>query len=88
MSHAIQLCANCIVNFRHVMAVNIAPQAAHAIEIFPPFAVDEAHSVGVGDNQRIIREPLPHVRKWMPDELFIELLKFLGFGVWHWIAQI
>ena len=62
------------------MAVDVAPEAADAVEIAVAVAVDQVHSLGGGDDQRLIRQPLLHVRERMPDILAVELAKGVGIA--------
>ena len=81
MCESIELRANRRIDFRHAMAVHVAPQTRHAVQISIAVAVDQVHSVGVGDHQRLEFVPQLHRREWMPDVLLIELAELLrGHG--------
>ncbi len=68
MGHAVELLANGGVDPRVAMAMDIAPQAAHAIEIFAPLDVDERRALGSLDDQRLV---FGHLGEGMPHDLAI-----------------
>ncbi len=60
------------------MPVDVAPQAAHAVEIRPAVDIDQRAALGPLDHQRLV---LGHLRKRMPDDLAIPLQQFVAR--WH-----
>jgi len=52
--------------------MHVAPEAAHAVEIPIPIAVDQIHPVGTSDHQRLVRQPLLHMGERMPEILAVE----------------
>jgi hypothetical protein len=61
-----------VIDFFYPMAVNIAPQAAYAVDIAITFDIDQIEAFARFNNQWLAGEPLLHLRKWMPEILFVK----------------
>ena len=77
MGHLVQLRSDGCVNFRHTVAVDVAPQAADAVEIPVAIGVNQMHSLGCGNDQRVVGVPQLVVREWMPDVLPVEIAELV-----------
>ena len=64
MRHFVELCPNGRVDLRVPMAVDIAPQAAHAVDIPIAVDIDQHASFGPFDHKRLV---LGHLREGVPD---------------------
>lgn len=64
MGRFVELLSDCCVDLRMPVAVNVAPQTAHSVEVFPAIHIDERAAAGPLDNERLI---LGHLREGMPD---------------------
>ncbi len=63
MRDAVELGANRRVDARMAMAMDVAPHAARAVEIFVAVDVDQAAALGTGDHQRLV---FRHLREGVP----------------------
>ncbi len=59
------------------MAVNVAPQATHAVEVFASVDVDQRATLRSVDDERTI---VGHLRKGMPHDLAIPIEQFIARG--------
>ena len=75
MGHAIQLLSQCRIELRMPMAMQVAPHAAGAVEIFATVDVDQRAAVGALDHKRLI---LGHLREGVPDDFAIPAEKFVA----------
>ncbi len=79
MGHLVELLADGRVEPRVAMAVDVAPQAGHAVEILAAVDVDQRAAVGPLDDQRLV---LAHLGEGVPDDVAIPAAKLCesGFG--------
>src|SRR5512139_824668 len=49
------------------MAVHVAPERRYAVEVAFPGNVDQIRALAAGDDHRLLRHPVPHLRERMPD---------------------
>jgi hypothetical protein len=71
MRHLVELLANGRVDHRMSVPVHIAPQAAHAVDIFAAIATDQRAAMSSLNKERLI---LSHLSEGMPDMLPIPAL--------------
>src|SRR6478609_280280 len=75
MRHTTHLLTNCRVYLRMVVAVNVAPHAARAINVRSAVDVDESTTLGALDHERLV---IRHLRKGMPMMLAIPIANFVA----------
>ena len=74
MRHFVELRADGGVDLRVAMAVDVAPQAAHAVDILVAVNVDQHAPFGPFDHKRLV---LGHLREGVPDERAVPVAQFL-----------
>ncbi len=89
MSDFFQLGFDGSIDLRDTVAVDITPEAGNAVEIAVAVAVDQMHSLGGGDDQRIGIEPKAHRSEGMPDVLLVKLAELAGVhhGWSQWVME-
>ena len=66
MSHAVKLIADCPVDHRVGVSVNICPDRRVAIKVLPAEAVAKNGPGPFDKDERIARAPVPHLSEWVP----------------------
>ena len=82
MGHAIELLANRGVDSRMMVAVDVAPHAAGAVEILAAVDVDQPAAFGPRDDERLV---LRHLREGMPMVAAIPVDELVASG--HGVCQ-
>ena len=77
VGHATKLFGQRGIQARMAVPVDVAPQAAHGIQILAAVDVDQRRAVGPLENQRPI---FGHLRERMPEDLAIPALEFVRVG--------
>src|SRR6185295_15647006 len=80
MRQAIHLFLERIVQFFLAMAMDIAPQRGHAVQIFPAMIVDQVMTVSAADNHRVFAHPFLHLRERMPEVSMVKPFQLVGVG--------
>ena len=75
MRHFIELPADRGVDVWMAMAVNVAPQAAHTIEIGPAFQIVKRASLGPCDEKRLV---LRHLSEGVPNQFAVPRFELLA----------
>jgi len=68
VGHLVQLSANRLIQSRVRVAVDVAPQIAHAVQELSAINIDQRTAVSPLDQQRLV---LGHLRKGVPDDLAV-----------------
>ena len=55
------------------MAVEVRPDRRIAIEVLPPLCISQHGSPALNDHDRLMLQPILHLREGMPNVLMIEL---------------
>ena len=69
----VELRAHGGVDGRVAVAVHVAPQRRDPVEVAPAVLVDQLVALGGGDDQRLGREPVAHLRERVPEEAPVEV---------------
>src|SRR5690349_14858215 len=80
MRDLIQLRSDGVVQLRHSMAMNVAPQRGNAVDVFLAVEIDEHATVSALDNQRLFRGIGLHRRERMPDVVAVPLFQLFAAG--------
>ena len=71
----VELFADGGVDFRDAMAVDVAPERRHAVEVFAAVEIDEETAVGAGDDERRLGGVGLHRRERVPDVVAVPLFE-------------
>src|SRR5262245_840486 len=55
------------------VAVHVAPQRRHAVQVAAALCVDEPAALGLGDDERLLAQPVGHLREGMPEVAMVPL---------------
>ena len=78
--HAVQLPADRLVELRVAVAVDVAPQAADAVQIAVPVDVEQRTPFGPLDHQRLV---FGHLGEGVPDDPAVPVSELVGSRVGH-----
>ena len=78
MGHALQLVADRRVQFRHPVAMDVAPQRGNAVEVLAAIDVHQEAAVGALDDQGPFRGVGLHGGEGMPQVLVVPLFELLA----------
>src|SRR6266511_753749 len=68
-----ELRADGLVDLRDAVAVDVAPERGNAVEVAVPERVDEVRAVARVDDERLLREPVLHLRERVPQVPVVRL---------------
>ena len=74
MRYPFQLVPDCLVQDRMIVTVDIRPDGRIAVQVASAKAVFEPCAASGGQNKRLVpgRNPVCHLREWVPDVGFVE----------------
>ena len=75
MGHGVKLFADGGVDLGDAMAVDVAPERRHAVEVFAAVEIDEETAVGAGDDEGRLRGVVLHGRERVPNVVAVPLLE-------------
>src|SRR5262249_31683998 len=64
---ALELAAQRRVERRMPVTMHVAPQRRHPVEVAPPLRVGEPAAIGLGDDERLLTQPVGHLGEGVPE---------------------
>jgi hypothetical protein len=69
----VELCPDRRVDPRVAMPVHVAPQRRDAVDIAAAVGVEEVGALSLADHDRVLADPVPHLRERVPEVVVIQL---------------
>ena len=60
------------------MPVHVAPEGRHAVQVAPSAGVDQRAPLGLRDDERLLGEPVRHLRERVPEMAVVPAGERLG----------
>ena len=77
MGNPLELRADRVVELFFAMAVNVAPERRHPVQILSSLHIDQEIAVAAADNARLFAHPFLHLRERVPKIAMVELFQFV-----------